>query len=65
MQTLKELHEKIKTLETQRSTMMVEIDRLKKAAEVRAKALEDEVDELREEIKLLRELLGSEDTASS
>jgi predicted nucleic acid-binding Zn-ribbon protein len=58
MQTLKNLREKIKTLETERSNLMIEIDKLKKVAESRASALESEVSMLREEVKSLRDLLG-------
>jgi predicted nucleic acid-binding Zn-ribbon protein len=59
MQTLKTLREKIRTLETERAGLMVEIEKLKKVAESRADALENEVSQLREEIKSLKELLGS------
>ncbi|MEM3700204.1 MAG: hypothetical protein QXL57_04995 [Candidatus Bathyarchaeia archaeon] len=63
MQTLKNLREKIKTLETERANLMVEIEKLKKVAESRVNALESEVHMLREEVKSLRELLGySEET---
>lgn len=58
MQTLKVLHERIKTLETERANLMIEIDKLRKVAESRATALESEVDMLREEVESLRELLG-------
>jgi chromosome segregation ATPase len=58
MQTLKNLREKIKTLETQRANLMLEIDELKKVAESRVNALESEVGMLREEVKSLKELLG-------
>jgi uncharacterized protein YlxW (UPF0749 family) len=58
MQTLKNLREKIKTLETERANLMIEIDNLKKVAESRANALESEVTMLREEVKSLRDLLG-------
>jgi chromosome segregation ATPase len=58
MQTLKNLREKIKTLETERANLMIEIEKLKKAAESRVSALESEVNMLREEVKSLRELLG-------
>ena len=57
-QTLKVLREKINTLETERASLLVEIEQLKKAAESRANALEFEVKQLREEIESLRELLG-------
>ncbi len=56
--TLKNLREKIKTLETERSTLMVEIDKLRKVAESRATALESEVTMLREEVRSLRDVLG-------
>jgi predicted nuclease with TOPRIM domain len=58
MQTLKNLREKIKTLETERANLMIEIDKLKKVAESRVNALESEVSMLREEVKSLRDLLG-------
>jgi chromosome segregation ATPase len=58
MQTLKNLREKIKTLETERGNLMLEIDELKKVAESKVSALESEVGMLREEVKSLKELLG-------
>ena len=58
MQTLKNLREKINTLETERSNLMIEIEKLRKVAESKAVALEGEVIMLREEVKSLRELLG-------
>ena len=58
VQTLKSLHEKIKTLETERANLMIEIDKLRKVAESRASALESEVNMLRGEVKSLRDLLG-------
>lgn len=58
VQTLRNLREKIKTLETERSNLMIEIEGLRKVAESRANALESEVGMLREELKSLRELLG-------
>jgi len=58
MQTLKNLREKMKTLETERANLMIEIDKLKKVAESRVNALESEVNMLREEVKSLRGLLG-------
>jgi len=58
MQTLRNLREKIKTLETERANLMIEIDKLRKVAESRAMALESEVSMMREEVKSLRELLG-------
>ncbi len=58
MQTLTNLREKIKTLETERANLMVEIENLRKVAESRADALESEVSVLREEVRSLRDLLG-------
>ena len=57
MQTLKNLREKIKTLETERSDLMIEIDKLKKVADARVNVLESEVTMLREEVKSLKDLL--------
>ena len=57
MQTLMNLREKIKTLENERANLMTEIENLRKLAESRANALEDEVVTLREEAKSLRDLL--------
>ena len=57
-QTLRVLREKISTLETERASLLVEIEQLKKVAESRVNALEVEVKQLREEIKSLRDLLG-------
>jgi chromosome segregation ATPase len=66
MQTLKNLREKIKTLETERANLIIEIDKLKKVAESRVNALESEVSMLREEVKSLRDLLGyAEETEKS
>lgn len=58
MQTLKNLREKIKMLETERANLIIEIEKLKKVAESRVNALESEVNMLREEVKSLRDLLG-------
>ena len=57
-QTLRSLRVKIKTLETERALLFTEIQELKRAAKLRASALESEVNELREEINSLREVLG-------
>ena len=59
MLTLMNLREKIKTLETERATLMKEIENLREAAESRADALEDEVTTLKEEVRSLRDLLGN------
>jgi hypothetical protein len=59
MHTLKEFREKIQNLETERSRLLREIESLRKAAELRAVTLEGEVIQMREEVKSLREFLGT------
>jgi uncharacterized coiled-coil DUF342 family protein len=59
MQTLKEFREKIQTLETERARLLREIESLRKAAESRAVTLQGEVTQMREEVKSLREFLGT------
>ncbi|MGQ9507379.1 MAG: hypothetical protein ACUVTB_05920 [Candidatus Bathycorpusculaceae bacterium] len=53
--------EKIKSLETERKNLMLEIEELRKMADAKAKALESEISMLREEVKSLRILLGAEE----
>lgn len=59
VQTLRTLRERINKLETERGSLLVEIEKLKKAGETRAKNLEAEISDLRKEIKAMKELLGS------
>jgi septal ring factor EnvC (AmiA/AmiB activator) len=59
-QTLTTLRDRIRMLETERSGVLGEMDELKRAAESRADALEAEVQQLREEVKSLRELFGAQ-----
>lgn len=56
--TLKNLREKMQKLESERSSLLLEIDGLKKAAESKASAIENEITMLRDEVKSLKELLG-------
>jgi uncharacterized coiled-coil DUF342 family protein len=56
----KNVVEKIRSLETERKNLLLEIEELKKMADSKAKALESEVSMLREEVKSLRVLLGGE-----
>jgi len=58
MQTLVSLREKINTLETERASLMVEIEKLRRVAEARVATLENEVSTLRNDAKSLRDLLG-------
>jgi hypothetical protein len=60
-QTLANLRGKISTLETERASLMVEIENLRKVAESRVDTLENEVSMLRSEARSLRDLLGYEE----
>jgi regulator of replication initiation timing len=62
MNNFKNIVEKLKTLETERKNLLLEIEELKKMADSKAKALESEIGMLREEVKSLRVLLGAEET---
>jgi uncharacterized protein (UPF0335 family) len=53
--------ERIKALETERRNLLLEIEELKRMADAKAKALESEVNMLRDEVKSLRNLLSGED----
>ncbi len=53
--------ERIKTLETERKNLLIEIEELKRMADAKAKALESEISMLRDEVKSLRVLLGGEE----
>ena len=57
MRTLRDLCEKIKTLETERANLMIEIGKLKKIADSKLNTLESEVNTLREQVKALTDLL--------
>ncbi len=59
IQVQKTLHAKISEFETERHSFVQELGDLQEDAEFRAEALESEVSRLREEIKSLKELLGS------
>ncbi len=61
MSSLKNTIELIKALETERRNLLLEIEELKKMADAKAKALESEINMLRDEVKSLRVLLSGED----
>jgi regulator of replication initiation timing len=61
MSNFKGIVEKIKALENERKNLLLEIEELKKMADAKAKALESEVNMLREEVRSLRVLLGTEE----
>jgi len=62
MSSLRKVVERLKTLESERNNLLLEIEELKKMADSKARALESEVSMLREEVKSLRILLGAEET---
>jgi uncharacterized protein (UPF0335 family) len=62
MSSLRNVVERLKGLETERKNLLLEIEELKKMADSKARALESEVNMLREEVKSLRVLLGAEET---
>jgi uncharacterized membrane protein len=64
MQSLNDLREKIQTLETERFQLKTEIENLRKAAEIKAAALEEDIEEMRGEVKTLRELLVQNDSTT-
>jgi uncharacterized protein (UPF0335 family) len=65
MSSIKNTVEQIRALETERKNLMLEIKELKKMADAKAKALESEINMLRDEVKELRLLLsGGEDDAA-
>ena len=53
--------ERIKALETERKNLLLEIEELKRMADAKAKALESEINMLRDEVKSLRLLLSGEE----
>ena len=61
MSSIKSTVEQIRALESERGSLLLEIEELKKMADAKAKALESEITMLRDEVKELRLLLGGED----
>jgi hypothetical protein len=60
MSSIKSTVEQIRALEAERGNLLLEIDELKKMADTKAKALESEINMLRDEVKELRLLLSGE-----
>jgi hypothetical protein len=61
MSSLKETIEKIRRLEDEKRSLLLEIDDLKKMADAKATNLESELNALRDEVKSLRNLLQGPD----
>jgi len=59
---IRNITEKIKTLDAEKKNLLLEFEGLKKLAESKTRALESEVGMLREEVESLRILLGAEAT---
>lgn len=62
MSSFKSTMEKIRALEAERRNLLLEIEELKRMADAKAKALESEINMLRDEVKSLRTLLSGEET---
>ena len=60
MSTFKSTIERIRAFETERQNLLLEIEELKRMADAKAKALEGEINMLRDEVKSLRVLLSGE-----
>jgi len=61
MSSFKDTVEKIRALEAERKNLLFEIEELKRMADAKAKALESEINMLRDEVKSLRVLLRGEE----
>jgi uncharacterized protein (UPF0335 family) len=57
MSNLKSIIEKIRSLEEEKKSLVLEIEELKKLTEAKATTLESEVNALREEVKSLKNLM--------
>jgi len=64
MSNFKSTIERIKALESERKNLILEIEELKRMADAKAKALESEINMLRDEVKSLRVLLSGEEMNS-
>jgi hypothetical protein len=60
MNSFKGTIERIRALEAERQNLLMEIEELKRMADAKAKALEGEINMLRDEVKSLRVLLSGE-----
>ena len=58
VQRLGDLREKIEKLKTERSELLKEIEELKKAGHNKINMLEEDVTQIREEVAILKEMLG-------
>ena len=61
MQTPEELKERIRGLETERAHLQNELEKLRKAAENHAAELEEDINRMREEAKILNEIVVADE----
>jgi hypothetical protein len=61
MNNFKSVIERLRTLENERKNLLLEIEELKKMADSRADALQNEVNMLKEDVRSLRMLLGADE----
>jgi hypothetical protein len=61
MSSFKSTIDRIRALESERRNLLLEIEELKRMADAKAKALESEINMLRDEVKSLRVLLSGEE----
>ena len=60
MSSLQATIERIRNLESQKKSLLIEIDELRRLADAKATSLENEVATLREEARTLRALMGAQ-----
>ena len=60
MSNFKDVIRKIKSLEAEKKSLLLEIDGLKKLADEKATALEREIASLRDDVRSLKMLMGQE-----
>jgi len=64
MELLRNLREKIETLEKEKAGLLAEIENLKEKGEAKARDLENEVKALRKEVKALEILLSAKEKST-
>jgi len=62
MSSLRNTIERIRSLEAEKKSLVIEIEELKKTADAKANALESEVNALRDEVRALRMLMEGSDS---
>ena len=65
MSNFKEVIRKIKNLETEKKSLLLEIEELKKLADEKATSLEREIASLRDDVRSLKMLMAQESSVKS